>query len=131
MAAVRGGNTQPELRLRRALHALGLRYRVDLAPLPGLRRRGDIVFTRRRVAVMVDGCFWHRCPAHGSQPKANSSWWSEKLDRNVERDRETDRLLRDAGWTVVRIWEHEPLNSAVAAVLAALDLTGRDCQQDR
>lgn len=115
-------DTKPELALRRELHRRGLRYRVDMAPLAGLRRRADMAFTRRRAFVFVDGCFWHRCPEHGTDPRNNSGWWRTKLDRNVARDRHTDAALREAGWTVVRVWEHDdPIRSAdvVAAVIAA------------
>lgn len=100
-------DTKPEMLLRRRLHAEGLRYRVDQQVLPGLRRRADLVFTRARVAVFIDGCFWHRCPEHGTLPKANAAWWRAKLNRNVERDRDTDARLRDADWIVVRVWEHD------------------------
>jgi DNA mismatch endonuclease, patch repair protein len=106
--------------LRRRLHAGGLRFRVDRAPLPGLRRKADIVFTRQRVAVFVDGCFWHRCPEHGTMPASNAEWWETKLTRNAQRDAETNRLLADAGWTVVRIWEHEDLAVAVGRIEALL-----------
>jgi len=106
-------DTAPEIAIRRALHAMGLRYRVNALVVPGLRRRGDIVFSRRKVAVFVDGCFWHRCPIHATDPKANAEWWAEKLDRNVTRDRETDAQLASEGWRVIRVWEHEdPLASA-------------------
>ncbi len=98
---------------------MGLRYRVDF-PLAGMRRRGDIVFTRCKVVVFVDGCFWHSCPEHGTLPKHNRAWWIEKLRVNVERDRDSDRRLTDAGWSVVRVWEHEPLDSAVGRIVAAL-----------
>src|SRR5207253_3299986 len=81
--------------------------RVDRSPLPGLRSRADIVFGPARVAVYVDGCFWHSCPDHGTRPKANAEWWNRKLNRNQERDAETDRILQENGWEVVRIWEHE------------------------
>lgn len=84
-----------------------MRYRVDVAPIRGARRRADLVFTRAKVAVYVDGCFWHRCPLHATAPKANRAWWVEKLDANVARDRDTDRRLREAGWIALRIWEHE------------------------
>ncbi len=94
----------PEIRLRRALHALGLRFRVNLKGLPGTP---DIAFTRAKIAVFVDGCFWHRCPEHGVLPKANRDWWREKLDRNVSRDRLKDEQLVSLGWTVVHVWEHE------------------------
>jgi DNA mismatch endonuclease (patch repair protein) len=86
---------------------MGLRYRVDQQVIPGLGRRADIVFRRAKVAVFVDGCFWHQCPEHGSLPKSNADWWREKLDRNVQRDRDTDDRLARAGWKVMRIWEHE------------------------
>ncbi|MHB1212688.1 MAG: very short patch repair endonuclease [Candidatus Nanopelagicales bacterium] len=113
MQAIRGRDTAPELALRRLLHARGLRYRVDSPPLPGVRRRADLVFGPARVAVFVDGCFWHRCPEHATEPRTNTDYWAPKLDRNVERDRETDALLTRAGWVSVRVWEHE--DPAVAA----------------
>lgn len=113
-------DTAPELALRRELHRRGLRYRVDAAPLPRLRRRADVVFSRRRVTVFVDGCFWHRCPDHGTAPAHNSDWWRVKLDRIVERDRETDAALTAAGWAIVRVWEHEPAHSAADRVERAL-----------
>lgn len=122
MTANRRRDTGPELALRRALHAMGLRYRVD-HPVrcdEGRPIRPDIVFTRRRVAVFVDGCFWHRCPDHQVMPKANREYWEPKLRRNVERDRETDRRLGRAGWRVVRVWEHESAAAACDAVIAAL-----------
>lgn len=109
-------DTAPEVALRRELHSLGLRYRVDLAALPDLRRRPDVVFTARRVAVFVDGCFWHRCPVHAIPPKNNASWWAEKLRRTVERDRDTDLRLDAAGWAVVRVWEHEDPHEAASRV---------------
>jgi DNA mismatch endonuclease (patch repair protein) len=84
-----------------------MRYWVDRPPLPGLRRRADIVFGPARVAVFVDGCFWHHCPEHGTRPMANSGWWQSKLEFNRERDAETDKRLTSAGWEVVRAWEHE------------------------
>jgi len=117
-------DTGPELALRHALFSLGLRYRVDYA-LPDLpRRSADIVFPRQHVAVFVDGCFWHRCPEHATFPKTNPVWWTQKLQRNWDRDRETDRVLSDGGWTVVRVWEHENTSSSVAAVLEALAKAG-------
>jgi len=120
-------DTKPELALRRALHAKGYRYRKDhRLDLPsGVRVRPDIVFTARQVAIFVDGCFWHCCPQHGSQPAANTWYWEPKLRRNVERDRAADVALDQAGWTVIRLWEHESLDAAIAAVVAAVGLTRR------
>jgi len=100
-------DTAPELALRRELHRRGLRYRVDV-PLLGARKgRADIFFAKAHVVVMVDGCFWHRCPEHGPAPRENRAWWQDKLDANVARDRRTDAQLTALGWHVVRIWEHE------------------------
>ena len=107
MQNTRRRDTAPELELRRELHSRGLRYRVDLQILPGLRRRADLVFSRAKVAVYVDGCFWHSCPIHATQPKANGEFWAAKLAANEARDRDTDQRLATAGWTVVRVWEHE------------------------
>jgi DNA mismatch endonuclease (patch repair protein) len=105
-------DTAPELALRRELHRRGLRYRVD-HPLPGMpRRRADLLFTRAKVAVFVDGCFWHSCPVHGTKPANNEAWWSQKLQRNVDRDRNTDAALEVAGWTVLRFWEHADMVEA-------------------
>ncbi|MEV8212521.1 very short patch repair endonuclease [Leifsonia sp. NPDC077715] len=120
MRSNRGRDTAPELAIRRALHKSGLRYRVDYSPL-GNRRRADIVFTRRRVAIFVDGCFWHGCPQHATLPATNASYWVPKLQRNKDRDRETDLELRANGWTVVRIWEHEDPDVAALFILDFLD----------
>lgn len=116
MARMPRRDTKPELALRRELHRRGLRFRVALAGLPG---RPDIVLTRARVAVFVDGCFWHRCPSHGTEPKNNATWWRQKLDRNVERDAKKDALLAEQGWSVIRVWEHEAPASAADRVEAA------------
>jgi DNA mismatch endonuclease (patch repair protein) len=121
MKANRRRDTKPELALRSALHAMGYRYRKDLRlDLPRRRVRPDIAFTSRKVAVFVDGCFWHACPDHGSRPKNNEWYWSPKLEKNVERDRAADAALAEAGWTVVRLWEHVPVADAVAAVIAVV-----------
>jgi DNA mismatch endonuclease, patch repair protein len=122
MRANRRTDTKPELALRHALHRLGYRYRKDfrLDLDSGRRVRPDIVFTARKVAVFVDGCFWHACPEHGSKPKANEWYWSPKLVKNVERDRMNDAALILAGWTVVRLWEHVPVDEAIATVVMAL-----------
>lgn len=107
MKSNRRRDTLPELAVRRLLHAAGVRYRVDFAPLHGLRSRADIVFTRRRIAVYIDGCFWHGCPLHASSPKTNTDYWLPKLAANAARDEEATQRLRHAGWTVLRFWEHE------------------------
>jgi DNA mismatch endonuclease, patch repair protein len=119
MRAQRRRDTAPELALRRALWARGLRYRVDFKAV-GTRRRVDIAFTRRRVAVFVDGCFWHLCPMHSTIPKSNREWWIDKLESNERRDRYTDQVLEDNGWIVVRVWEHEPASEAAARVEAVV-----------
>lgn len=109
-----------ELAVRRKLHASGFRYRVDYAPLPGLRSRADIVFTRSKVAVYLDGCFWHGCPTHGTIPVSNADYWVPKLARNRQRDQEATQSLRVAGWTVLRFWEHASIESVVAEIAAVL-----------
>jgi DNA mismatch endonuclease (patch repair protein) len=114
-------DTAPELAVRRELHRRGRRFFVDRPPLAGLRRRADLVFPRRRVAVYVDGCFWHSCPVHATRPKNNADWWAAKLAANVARDRDTDDRLAAAGWTVVRVWEHEDPVAAADRVQAVLD----------
>lgn len=120
MEANRRRDTKPELALRRELHRRGRRYRVDRAPLAGLRRRADLVFPGQRVAVYVDGCFWHSCPDHGTVPKTNTDWWVAKLEANQARDRDTDQRLHDAGWVTVRVWEHRPVLEAADLVERAL-----------
>ncbi|WP_103561610.1 very short patch repair endonuclease [Actinomadura rubteroloni] len=122
MRANRRSDTKPEIALRRALHAQGYRYRKDfrLDLAEGVRVRPDIVFTARKVAIFVDGCFWHVCPEHGRQPTSNEWYWTPKLRRNVERDRAADEALQAAGWRVVRLWEHVPLSDAVETVADVL-----------
>jgi DNA mismatch endonuclease (patch repair protein) len=122
MRANRRADTKPETSLRSALHRLGYRYRKDhrLDLATGVRVRPDIVFTARKIAVFVDGCFGHVCPEHGREPTMNEWYWTPKLRRNVERDRAADLALAAAGWRVVRLWEHMPLDDATAAVIAVL-----------
>ena len=114
MLANRRRDTSIELAVRRLLHAAGARYRVDFAPDPtSRRRRADIVFTRAKVAVFMDGCFWHGCPEHFVPPRSNTEYWGPKIARNMERDRETTERLEALRWTVMRFWEHEdPLEGA-------------------
>lgn len=107
MQAIRSRDTKPEQQIRRLVHAEGLRYRVSARPLTGLRRTADMVFRPTKVAVFIDGCYWHGCPEHYVPPKTNSGYWSEKVLRNVGRDRDTDKRLSEAGWLVLRFWEHE------------------------
>ncbi|WP_285444456.1 very short patch repair endonuclease [Streptomyces sp. ISL-44] len=125
MQGNRGKDTKPEVRLRSLLHAEGLRYRVGIRPLPNLRRTADIVFPKARVAVFVDGCFWHGCPEHHRPATKNSEFWREKIEGNRRRDAETDGLLRDAGWQVIRVWEHEDLAEAANRIHSMLPARGR------
>ena len=121
MAGQRSRDTEIELAIRRRLHSRGLRYRVHVRPLPDVRREADIVFRRARVAVFVDGCFWHGCPEHATWPSANADWWRTKIERNRERDAETNRLMTEDGWRPIRIWEHEDPDEAVELIVATLD----------
>jgi DNA mismatch endonuclease (patch repair protein) len=121
MKGNRSRDTVPEQRLRSVLHRHGYRFRKHYAITAGPRKcRADIVFTKSRVAVFVDGCFWHGCPEHGRTPKSNTAYWAPKLARNLERDRLTDSELGKSGWRVVRIWEHEELNDAVDRIESIL-----------
>lgn len=107
MKAAKPKNTAPEMALRALLFKMGLRYQVDARPLKELNRKADIVFRTAKVAIFVDGCFWHGCPIHGTQAKANAEFWNFKIKNNRERDLETTKLLQKAGWRVIRVWEHE------------------------
>lgn len=120
MQRQRRRDTSLELEIRRRLRAMGYRYRVDYRLEPTLRVRGDIVFTRRRAVVFVDGCFWHGCPLHATAPKNNADWWRDKLSANVERDSRASADLRLLGWTVIRAWEHEESVEVVQRVLSVL-----------
>ncbi|WP_084508688.1 very short patch repair endonuclease [Nocardia pseudovaccinii] len=122
MRANRGRDTKPEIALRSALRAQGLRYRVGMRPVPDVRRTADVVFLGPKVAVFCDGCYWHGCPDHYRPARINSDFWQTKISGNILRDRETDRILTNAGWHVVRIWEHEDPEAAarvVADIVAA------------
>ncbi len=120
MAATGQRDTSAETRIRKRLFAQGLRYRVDYPVLSKPRRKADIVFARAKVAVFVDGCFWHGCLEHGSWPKANAEFWRNKIETNRERDRDTDQSLTNIGWYVVRIWEHEDPEIAVKRIIEAV-----------
>jgi DNA mismatch endonuclease (patch repair protein) len=123
MQGNRSTGTKPELAVRRAVHALGLRYFANRRPVPSIRRTADLVFPRIRLAVFVDGCFWHGCPEHHATPRTNTPYWSDKIQRNRARDAETDQCLAREGWEVIRIWEHVP--PADAALVVAQAVTRR------
>ncbi|WP_026118859.1 very short patch repair endonuclease [Nocardiopsis ganjiahuensis] len=120
MRANRSRDTKPEVALRRLVHAAGLRYRVAAKPLPKMRRTADLLFRPVRVAVFVDGCFWHGCPDHFVFPKTNPAYWEEKIAGNTRRDRDTDTRLQEAGWLVLRFWEHQDPASCAETVVGAV-----------
>lgn len=120
MSANRPRDTKPEVALRSAVHARGLRYRVSARPIPGVRRTADLVFPGPRVAVFLDGCFWHGCPEHYRPSSRNSEYWTSKIAATRKRDQETDELLAEAGWAVIRVWEHEPAEDAADRVERAV-----------
>lgn len=117
MSRQKSRNTGIEMALRKILHAAGYRYRVHRRPVKGVRREADLVFGPARVAVFVDGCFWHGCPEHGTWPKNNADYWRTKIETNRRRDANTDALLLEAGWLSVRIWEHEATDVAASRVI--------------
>lgn len=124
MQANSRADTKPERQLRSELHQRGLRFRKNLRVAVGGRKvRPDVVFTGSRVAVFVDGCFWHRCPVHGRWPKQNVVYWTEKFRRNTARDRADTAALRSAGWKVLRVWEHESMEDAADRVSLLLRST--------
>ena len=127
MAKQRTRDTRPELAVRRELHRRGLRYRVQRPVLSGIRRKADIVFGPSRVAVFVHGCFWHGCPEHMTWPKSNHEFWRNKIERNMERDRETIELLRSESWEAVVIWEHETPVDAADRVFELVEERRSDC----
>jgi DNA mismatch endonuclease, patch repair protein len=120
MSKQKSRNTGIEMALRKILHGAGLRYRVHRRPIKGVRREADLVFGPARVAVFVDGCFWHGCPEHGTWPKNNADFWREKIETNRRRDADTDTRLQDAGWLALRIWEHETAETAADRVIIAV-----------
>tara|TARA_R100000306_G_C4370877_1_gene139891 strand:+ start:510 stop:932 length:423 start_codon:yes stop_codon:yes gene_type:complete len=122
MVGNRSRDTTPEIRIRSAVHRRGLRYRVAARPLVELRRTADLVFRPSKVAVFIDGCYWHGCPEHFVQPKTNTAYWSGKIGGNIERDRETDRRLREAGWAVLRFWEHDDVDAAVDDIVSVVTI---------
>lgn len=125
MRANRRRDTSAELAIRRRLHAAGLRYRVDYpADATDRRRRADIVFTKARIVVFIDGCFWHGCPEHYVEPKANIEYWRPKIAGNRARDIQSTSRLQEAGWTVIRFWEHEAPDGVAATIASAVRSKG-------
>ena len=120
MARVRQTGTDAELALRREMYRIGLRYRVNFEVLKKPRRVADVAFPGRKIAVFVDGCFWHGCPQHYVEPKSHTQYWAPKIAANRARDAETNSQLMADGWTVLRFWEHEDPATVVAAVQAAV-----------
>ncbi|MFD6915363.1 very short patch repair endonuclease [Streptomyces virginiae] len=120
MKGNRGRDTKPEKVLRSLLFKEGLRYRVNAPPVQGLRRSADVLFPKARVAVFVDGCFWHVCPEHHRPATKNKEFWTEKFAENQRRDAETNRILEEAGWTVIRAWEHEAPDKVARRVISAV-----------
>lgn len=125
MQGNRARDTGPELAVRRTLHAAGLRYRLQVAAIPGLRRTIDIAFPRQHVAIFIDGCYWHGCPEHYSSPKANAEFWREKVERNRARDADTTARLEAAGWTVLRFWTHQTPASIAAQIETVVSASQR------
>lgn len=125
MRACVSSGTAPERALRSELHRLGLRYRVNARPLPELRRTADIVFPRLRIAVFLDGCFFHGCPRHFVPPRTNREYWLAKIEYNRRRDKELDDLLAQRGWLSLRVWEHEDTESAALRVRDAVGQSRR------
>lgn len=127
MSRQRSRDTGIEMALRRELHRAGLRFRIHRRPLPGVRREVDIVFGPVKVAVFVDGCYWHGCPEHATWPKNNAEFWKAKIEGNRVRDADTDARFAEAGWTVVRVWEHEnPVAAAAGIESVVRGLRGQD-----
>ncbi|MEZ5246315.1 MAG: very short patch repair endonuclease [Acidimicrobiales bacterium] len=131
MRRQRTHDTGTERALRTELHRRGLRYRLHRRPLPDLRREADLLIAKLRLAVFVDGCFWHGCPAHASWPKNNAEFWRAKIETNRERDRDTDDTLRAAGWTVVRVWEHEDAERAADRIMEVVVLLRENSETNR
>ncbi|MHA6878965.1 very short patch repair endonuclease [Ralstonia pseudosolanacearum] len=129
MAKVRQKGTDAEVALRKEMHRIGLRYRIDYEVLRKPRRVADIAFPGRKIAIFVDGCFWHGCPEHATWPKRNADFWRQKIEANRQRDEDTNERLRSIGWTVLRFWSHEsPAEAAkaVAHVVATVETKHRD-----
>lgn len=120
MSRQRRRDTQCERAVRTLIHAAGLRYRIHYPVPEMLRRRADIVFPSRKIAIFIDGCFWHVCPMHATWPKSNAQWWAKKLQENRRRDSATDEHLTHLGWTVLRFWEHQPPEEVASCIVRVL-----------
>ncbi|MFM9274628.1 very short patch repair endonuclease [Pseudarthrobacter sp. NKDBFgelt] len=125
MTRIRGRDTRPEVALRKELRALRLGYRLHKRPIPSYRRTGDVLFPGAKVVVMVDGCFWHRCPEHYRPATQRAAFWDQKINENVERDRQTDRFLSERGWLVIRVWEHEVPSVAAQRIAEMVQMRRR------
>ncbi|WP_131733480.1 very short patch repair endonuclease [Gordonia paraffinivorans] len=127
MSRQKSKNTAPEIAVRRCLHERGFRYRIDVKLEPDLRTRADLAWKGLKLAVFIDGCFWHGCPQHATRPAANREWWAKKLDTNIARDRRTDDALRSRGWVVRRFWEHQTPEEIADKIVETIDeLRARD-----
>jgi DNA mismatch endonuclease, patch repair protein len=120
MQTQRQRDTYCEVIVRRELYRLGMRYRIDCRPVPNVPRRADIVIRPAKVAVFIDGCFWHGCPLHWKPPNRNTVWWTKKIKDNARRDRETTKMLRKLGWLVIRVWEHEAPETVADQIFSAV-----------
>ncbi|OPX17064.1 very short patch repair endonuclease [Gordonia sp. i37] len=121
MSQQRSKDTAPEVEVRKALHARGVRFRTDVKLEPDMRTRADIAWRGMKLAVFVDGCFWHGCTEHATRPAANREWWANKLDANIARDRRTDAALQERGWTVRRYWEHEAPSAIAEDIVTTIE----------
>ncbi|MEP0806541.1 MAG: DNA mismatch endonuclease Vsr [Chloroflexota bacterium] len=131
MKAVRHSGTKAELALRDALDQRGLIYETDARPIPEFARKADILFREERIAVFVDGCFWHGCPIHGTQAKSNVEFWRKKIEANQRRDEDTNRVLQENGWMVIRVWEHENTEEATRRIATLCRQTKRNKPSSR
>ncbi|MCT9127674.1 very short patch repair endonuclease [Cupriavidus gilardii] len=132
MAKVRQKGTNAEIALRREMFRIGLRYRVDYEVLKKPRRIADIVFPGRKIAIFVDGCFWHGCPEHATWPKRNAEFWRQKIEANRQRDADTNERLQSLGWTVLRFWSHQsPTEAARAVARAVATVDSKRCASSR
>jgi DNA mismatch endonuclease, patch repair protein len=130
MQSNRRRDTKPELAVRRLLHADGLRYRVDLALVAGLRRRADVAFPKERIAVLIDGCYWHGCPDHGPRSfGTNVAYWTNKIAENRARDVDTTARFEAAGWRVMRFWTHTPPAEIAEAITRAVTVARHDARR--